>query len=1706
MQKMIVLSIIAAMVAVAVFFAVPTGAASQDGLKGLVLTDLWKQYGDASSKDLPRKQLEILDRIVDEASSRKLPWDFYCACERRVQARVMINWKERDDAKLQFRNAVEKYGLPVMTFHYLYGNSTRDEALGYAKSHARELRNSNIPQFREAAMGDWDALRTYVCSLCRNDLEYAFWAFAVNSVTAREELAAELDGRYPDIAVVEYLTASETYVSGSRQKSLSRHAEKYAGKAASLLSRQSLLSDEFHALQYSHATSEQFLEFRDRCRDFEKFRKSFSGEEKRLADVCDGVASILSELESRQASVRVENGRAELVLRNLDRIKLLIRTDDERKTAVYRNTVTNPKNSFYVRDTLTIDLPALNDGDYVLEYSGSEVEASLDYRKTTLSLATRQDAGGWSFYVADYLTGKPVDKVDMTLFNEDKEVMTLKGVSVNAFTRIPSQIVSRYGRHSNMIRCSFTDADGVYRRTDRVYIDKEPYREPRQTGFASALVFTDRAAFTPGETVSFKTVLYSGDGTGYAAAPEGRSLKAVLSDAQGKDLASLDLLTNAFGSAAGSFAIPTGSRNGIFMIRVVENGDVRGSAHVRVDEFVLPSFDVTFEPQNTLYLSGDDVRIKGYARSYSGHSLAAATVRACIHESWRNSSDDRMETVTVADDGSFEILAKSLSSGFYRADVKVVDNTGETLEFGTSFYVHDDVPLSVSVLGTADASCPNVIDSDRMDVKFTVGDDNVARACNGDIDISWRLLSDDRVVSEGTAAPGGTVGVSLAGLSSGTYVLKTSASVRNSKGEDVKGKNETTVHKISADDKVFNSDMENLFIVTGDDGVSVRFAAGRGPVWACVEIFGAGNVLLRNEMVYLEGVRGREGSVRLLSYGYPKAWSDVVTLNVFYFRNGTSYSYSHEFRRQRSLGALPLKVSRFSDVTSPATEYSVVLDSEAGVEGLVSVFDKSTESIMPNWWNGVSLSEVSAPSVYYRRDCGSDASVQDLYRTYDCATGSARTKNAVFLRQASANDMVVVEEACAFLPLPDGDRSAESAVVRENFANTLAFEPFIRTDGKGRMSMTFKTSDKLSTYVIQAFAHDRNMRNTLVREEFKVTIPVKVSVMEPQLLYAGDRYVVKANLSSTCSSIVSGRVALYLYESADHRQAAPVASYSSLISVNPGSSSVVEFPVNVPSASILGMKIVFTGIADGTSVSDAVFVSVPVRKTVQTIREAHSSILLSGRDRDSLITELRSRFVNLPSSAAELSETTIMDMVKAALPSRITPRWNDALSVVDALYASSLSGSLGNGCEVPDSLVAKVMECRNRDGGFGWFAGMTSSPQITAAILGRAASLRSRGLSLGLEDEVLAEAVAYLDGQQFASKGRPWWCGGISDSRYLYIRAQYAGLKLAAKPDSRFMKDARAYLVPSGKRGLQGCILDKALRLRTLLILTSSDDGIALARSLGVRLSAGRKMRKSLAADESSLLEYAVAHESGGMYFPNAVMPLRGLMDSELYAHSLLCDLFRDLGDNDMAEGIRIWIMVQKETQKWEDDPAFVEAIASVMDGSEAVRNTSVIILSAAADLPFEEVKASGNGFTIELSYVREGGERVKDGDVLHVGENIIATCRIWNGENRSFVHVVVPRPASLRPVNQLSGGMRWWLAPISVGGWRSFSPQGYRNVKAGETEYFFDSYPEENTEISEVYHVTQEGSFSTPAVTIESLYAPHYRANGAYRGRLLSE
>jgi len=1139
--------------------------------------------------------------------------------------------------------------------------------------------------------------------------------------------------------------------------------------------------------------------------------------------------------------------------------------------------------------------------------------------------------------------------------------------------------------------------------------------------------------------------------------------------------------------------------------------------YFRVDEFVLPTFDVSFDKRTELYLVGSTVPVSGKVSSYSGHSLSGAKARLSVTR-W---SDKVLETeAEIGPDGIFRFEIPAKDEGYYNAEVTITDSTGETLSFNDGFYISRDLEVGVTVVNAEDAELSLVGDQPgryywrRSEPRHVVRGSQIKAIFQArdvwsnpvPLDVKYVLTKNGTAtVYSGTAASGEEVLIPV--KESGLYILSAIVETALPSGEKIKETSEAKVLALLPGEKSLSVTGSRFFIggpSTVDSRIEAVVGTACGAAWIQATVFGKDSQVLDSRQIKVN-----DGTVEEIGYDFKETWPDAVRLQLFYFIDGKAVKYERQYRRSRTKLVLPLEFTRFQDKAYPGTEYTFTLKTDYGVEALAAAWDKSMDAVARNYWPVVSQADYSVPYVDVVSACGSVGN--ELYDDvivmgYGTKAMARMSKNTVLMDAAPAPMAMEVaeEEMAVSADAIDADAGIpEDAKIRSEFLQSLTFQPHLLSDNDGKLSFSFRTSDKLSTYYVRVYAHDPSMRNAIAEREMVVTIPVKVAIQEPRFLYEGDVWNAAVTVSSVAEAPVSGKIVLQF----DGRSAqVPVT-------VPAGETVTKVIQVAVPLCHSEHSEESVTAAFVADDFSDAVRVSIPVYPAAQTLTEAHSAVLHAGQDRDALLKELRSRFVNVPGSAASLKEITVLDMVKDAIPSHVEPSGNDVLSLSEAWYvrlmASVISSEAEGGVEKSQSdLLEKILACRNSDGGFGWFEGMTSSPVITAVMLERFAKLRQRGF----EVPDVTSSVKYLDANQFGSV-RPYWCGWLSDAQYMHVRALYAGVpftekavtETAKKRMAAFKKDAKSYLTPSAKegRGMNGQILAKARRLLTLRNLLDNDGGLELAKAWGISL-AKTKLQKSLKADVASLLEYAVEHRDGGWYYPNAVMPWRGLLESEAYAHALLCDLLNPYSQ-DVADGIRLWLMLQKETQKWDTEPAFIDAITSILDGSEAVLDTRVLALSATYNAPFKDIKATGNGFTIERRFFLEDKE-IQPGAPVKVGDKIRVVYKIWNGENRSFVKVTAGREASLSPVQQLSGHIGYgFIRPLRHGFVWGFTPQGYRNVKASATEYYFDSYPEENTELSEEFFVTRAGTFQAPVTVIESLYAPHYRANTQFRTPLES-
>ncbi|MBO4454890.1 MAG: hypothetical protein J5759_00400 [Bacteroidales bacterium] len=1693
--------------------------------EGHTLIGLWKDYYKAEKADKPQDQLKALTAIKQEAAKQHLAWDFYDAGNKYVTVGSSINWKDRSNLSSAFDKEVQEFGEPVAVYFHRRYHWGRTQCEEFAQKNLDALAASYNPEFYPldgAITGPvyYSVLKT----LIHNDYEYVLWSIFGSSTS--EVIKDYYKDKYPESALIEYSDCVRSIDSMAYIK-LGDYINKYGTKAVTMLARQRRLAREFSMLKSERSTtSDDYKALLSRCEAYVSDRSGYTGDERLIANCGADVDNMISELDSKGIDASITDRTLALSLRNLKNVQVKVCKGSK---TVWSSEAANPTGSYYKKDIVTLTVPDLDDGEYeILCYSGT-VKEVIDYTRHTLSIALRAISDGYGAFVADYETGRPVPKCVFTLMDADgKDIASSDEMALDGFTQLPAVFDKHLKKDDYKyysLRARYTD-NGRVRLSNSISLrSPNPGKAGEITNYPykRALILTDRGAYNPGETLHFKGILYTGTYS-YDLAAAGTEIKAKLFDTENNLIGEKSLKTNEFGSIEGSFELAGISRGGMFCLKLYQGGTCVDDHYVRVDEFVLPTFELTWDADNRLYLPGDVVKVSGKVTSYSGHNLGS--VRAY----YKVQGEDEGE-LELKPDGRFSFEYQTSKSSYYYAQqitVTVADDTGETLEFFTHKRVNSSIPLNVNMLnkvaGRYSLSGEGWTRGDNWIIRdsFARLQFTTAGLVRESLEIFYEVLTEDgKSVSKGKAEPAGTVDVDLKGRPSGMYKLKVYATAKLADGELSKVEQSYTFVKAEDDDTALDMDAVAFFKELGGEDIAVQFGSTDGPVWAVVELIGSGNVLLERQIVTLKGERGKAGSLKTVSYSRKPDYPESLTLNILFFHKGRCHDYSRTIKLPVITKELPLSFTRFVDLANPGQECSLLIATEPGIECAATVFDKATEEINPNEWSVVKPSRRPEPTVNYTSVCGYSGTAwrHEPYVAYGTrAVGNARAKGNVVYDQ-----MMVAEEAAEMsvdrLPADDS-APAEEIHVRENFGATMAWEPLLRSGKDGTVELKFTGSDRLSTYYVQLFAHGEGMKNATLRKEMKVSIPVKVSLVQPLFLYAGDEYTARATLSNSTEAAVSGNVSVRFFNGADYKTAPVLSASAAHVSIPAGGSIPFAVPIDVPEGiDVLGVLVSF--VADDKALgSDAMFVSVPSRKPLQTITEAHSAVLLAGADREALIAELRGMFVNTDASALVPVERDILAMIREAIPDSIEPKSKNVLDLTEAYYSNMIARRVGAD-GLPDNeladIMGKIAACQNTIGGFAWFEGMESSPIVTAAVLQRIASMPEADIE-GID---VAAAVKYLDSDFFCTTGRPWWMGTISLPTYLHTRALFPEVPFeapAGKVYRQFKKEVKEYLIPARERGLNGQILAKARRLRILQLLVTKPEGKTLAKEWGLGLRRCGTLR-SYDADVESLLQYAVDHRCGGCYYPNAVMPWRGLMESELYAHALLCDLMATAADwgktvsgkpaayaeqaRKTAEGIRLWLMIQKETQQWEKDAAYIEAIACVLRGTPETLQTKVILLSSTFTKPFPEIKAAGNGFTVERIFVCNGAV-LQEGDAVKVGDRIEAQYKIWNEENRSFVRLTAPRPASMRPVDQLSGHYGWWLRPMSHGSW-SFTPHGYRNVLADKTEYWFDSYPEEYTTITEEFFVTQEGAFQMPAVEIESLYAPHYRANDAGRGALVS-
>ncbi len=428
--------------------------------------------------------------------------------------------------------------------------------------------------------------------------------------------------------------------------------------------------------------------------------------------------------------------------------------------------VPNPKD--FRSHSIELPLGGLPIGTYVL-FAGTDPKLSTNADAVSFAVITVSDLtlvkrphndNGKLLKVLSRDLGDPIPGAKIELLNlvYDRKKKTNSYELIQTLTTDKNGEATWETTGSN--RGIITD---VYHKEDKLisadnlygYTNKEDVRWNYQTHF-----FLDRAIYRPGQTVQFKGLMLRSNGTDTEVMTDEKTT-VQLYDANGQEVAKLNLKTNEFGTFSGTFIAPTGGLNG--SIRIANEN---GSHSFRMEEYKRPKFEVKVDRPKGQFQVNEMVEIEGAAMSYSGVPLADANVKYRVTRTtsypyrwlcwgWYPRTNPKtiiLGSTTTDATGVFKIefqahpdpsvQAKYKPVFQYKVQVDVTDQTGE-MQSGSGA-----VAVGYHALNL-DAEIPDVIERNDLG-KYAVTATNLSgepQPAKVAIDV-WKLKPNERILRD----------------------------------------------------------------------------------------------------------------------------------------------------------------------------------------------------------------------------------------------------------------------------------------------------------------------------------------------------------------------------------------------------------------------------------------------------------------------------------------------------------------------------------------------------------------------------------------------------------------------------------------------------------------------------------------------------------------------------------------------------------------------------------------------------------------------------------------------------------------------------------------------------------------------------------------------------------------------------------------------
>ena len=755
--------------------------------------------------------------------------------------------------------------------------------------------------------------------------------------------------------------------------------------------------------------------------------------------------------------------------------------------------------------------------------------------------------------------------------------------------------------------------------------------------------------------------------------------------------------------------------------------------------------------------------------------------------------------------------------------------------------------------------------------------------------------------------------------------------------------------------------------------------------------------------------------------------------------------------------------------------------------------------------------------------------------------------------------------------------------IRKNFAETAFFYPMLRTDANGEVSISFTLPDALTEWKFLGFAHTQGMDFGQLTSKVKSSKLFMVQPNLPRFIRMGDVSSLAASLVNLSMEEIAGTVRMELIDPMTQQI---VYRQEQSFKVGEGETGVVQFNYQVTEAyDVLTCRVV----AEAGEFSDGEQHYLPVLTNKQWLTET-LPFQLNGEG--SINLSLKGLFNKQSHTATDKRLTVELTAnpnwyVIQALPVVGNPTNEDAISWATAYYANALAvdilhkypriqqvfetwkaegttsetlwSKLGTNADLKQMLleetpwlaeaqteteqkqriaflfelngmkqrlrlaIQKLLTLQTVEGGWPWYSGMPANRYTTTQIVELMARLQYMGVQLDsevnaayqkglnyLKEEIQDEYQRIIKREAQDGKFKTYM-SYEQVVHYLYICAlDPQAQQIADKKVNDFFIER--LLNPADKSSIyekSASIHQKAI----MAIVMQANDRLKVASTL-----------------LQSIKEYLVSTPEMGAYF-DTHKAVYSWNSYRIPTHVAAMEAIQRINpDTQLLNGMKQWLLKEKQVQVWNTPLATVDAIyaflltnpealttsgkmkatlgkqqlATPTDGLGYTRKTYTakdaeirkvqiqkegkgIGWGAVYAQCFEEMAAvkghQNKGMQIERNYILNG-QPIEKHTLLKKGDVLTIRLQVKVDRDMDFVQIKDERAACMEPADQLSG-YQWQEGTAS-----------YRVNRDASTEFFIDKLRKGKHTFEYKVYVDRTGKYQAGTASIQSVYAPEFTAH----------